>query len=326
MRLMIYFWVIALFLIGHVYAIGIGTIPGVLDLGEVKRGQTVVGEFYITSTVTKPMRINLNYLPVHSSIYKKEKVRSKDGYEFKPAEASEEDISEWVSLPQSSFLISPENKKIITLPDGSSVAYNQKFLVKIKIPDDAEPGYHAGSVNIAVVANERESEGASIATVGVTRPVFVFRVSGNAYRDGKIVGVEAKRLDDKTVRVDVLFKNTGTVTYTAVFENLEVYDDFGYKTGNIAVRTNKKVRPGEIVVLSAYWRSKEKIESGSYGVDATVSFGSGKADYTGHIKVLDEIYVPKEGMVLKEEGGFHIPWWYLLILLGLVALYIYWKM
>lgn len=321
-----YIGVFILFFISNVYAIGIGTIPGVMDLGEVKRGQTIVGEFYITSTVTKPMRINLNYIPVHSSIYKKEKTRVKDGYEFKPAEASEEDISDWVSLPETSFIISPSNKKIITLPDGSSVAYNQKFLVKIKIPDDAEPGYHAGSINIALVPNKQKSEGASIATVGVTRPVFVFKVSGNAYRDGKIVGVEAKRLDDKTVRVDVLFKNTGTVTYTAVFDNLEIYDDFGYKTGNIAVKTNKYVKPGEIIVLSAYWRSNSGIKSGSYNVDTTISFGTGKADYTGHIKVLDEIYVPKQGMVLKEEKGLQIPWWYLFIILGLVALYIYWKM
>ncbi|NPA38719.1 MAG: hypothetical protein GXN99_02905 [Candidatus Nanohaloarchaeota archaeon] len=314
------------FLSNYAYAIGVGTIPGVLDLGEVKRGQTVVGEFYITSTITQPMILILNYIPPHYSIFQKEKTRAKDGYEFKPGEASEEDISSWVKIVPSTVLISPDDKKIIRLPDGGSVAYNQKFSVKIKIPDEAEPGYHVGSVNIAIKPKKTTGEGASISTLGITRPVFVFRVSGNAFRDGKIIGVEAKRLSDNMVRVDVLFKNTGTVTYTASFDKLEVYDDFGYKTGNIAVRMNNKVKPGEIIVLSAYWRDSKGIKSGSYNVEAEVSYITGKAKFSGPLEVLDEIYVPKEGNVLKEEGGINIPWWYLLIILGLIALYIYWKM
>ncbi len=307
-----------------VHAIGIGTIPGVLDLGEVRRGQEIIGTFYITSTLERPMEISLNYRDPHLSIYQQEKTKQRNGYTFIPAEASEESIRDWVKFPKSTILINPSEVHTVKTPQGF-VKYNTAFRFIIKIPDDAEPGYHVGSINIAPAIRKERRGGTSISTIGIVRPLFVFRVSGNAVRKGRIISVEAKRLKDNMVKVDVLFKNEGTVTMTAKLDNLEIYDDYGYKTGNIASRTSAKVKPGETVVLSAVWYKKDKIKSGSYHVDATVDYLTGKDDYSGYIKVVDQIYVPKGGKVVKEQSK-GIPWWFLLIIMGLIALYIYWKM
>ncbi len=306
------------------YAIGIGTIPGVLDLGEVRRGQEIVGTFYITSTLEEPMKIRLTYMDPHYTIYTKEKTRAKNGYNFVPSEASEESIEGWIEFPKNEILINPKEIKTIKTPQGT-VRYNTAFKFILRIPEDAEPGYHAGSINIIPVLEKESARGTSISTLGLTRPYLVFKVSGNAIRKGRIISIEARRLDDKRVRVDVLFKNEGTVTITAKLNELVIYDDFGYKTGNIAMRTSQKIKPGEVGILSAYWIDNKGIESGSYKADVVVDYITDKVEYTGYLKVLDEIYVPKEGQLVKEQKD-RFPWWFLLIIMGLIALYIYWKM
>ncbi len=306
------------------FPIGIGTIPGVLDLGEVKRGQEIIGTFYITSTLNRPMKIALEYRDPHTTIYYKEKRRSVNGYDFIPAEASEESIREWVEFPKSTVLINPKEVHTINTKQGT-IKYNSEFRFIVKIPEDAEPGYHAGSINLVPTLGRERGQGTSISTIGIVRPLFVFKVAGNAIRKGRIIYVDAKRLDKNTVRVDVLFKNEGTVTITGRLINLVVYDDYGYRTGNIALRTSSKVKPGETVVLSAIWRNKKGIKSGSYHVDAVVDYITDKAEYTGYIKVVDKIYVPSEGKVIEKKPR-KIPWWFLLIIMGLIALYIYWKM
>ncbi|MEA3342929.1 MAG: hypothetical protein U9Q92_02085, partial [archaeon] len=211
-------------------AISIGAAPGAIDMGSVPRGTERLVEFYVMSNAVQDILVGVSYIPVHASVYEREK---RTYYTFIPSEASEEDISSWITFPQKSILVSPTQTQLVTLPDGTSVRYNKKVTLIVKVPKDADPGYHAGAINLQPQLKPGGA-GAGISSIGVTRVIFVFKVPGYAIRDGNIIDMEAERVANNRVRVDVLFKNTGTTTVTARLDMVKLFDNFGMVAENIA--------------------------------------------------------------------------------------------
>ncbi len=306
------------------YSLSIGTAPGVIDLGDVRRGETVPVTFYITSDTDTPLPITLSYIPVHTSILFQERSKKKGNYfDFIPKEASEEDISSWIKLPTKPYTLSPGNVKICNPPEcDPPIKYNQKITFYLEIPKDAEPGYHAGSININPKLSKKGGGGASVSTIGVTRLVFVFRIPGNAKRDGRIIDFVAKRLSQNKVRIDVLFKNTGTDTISATLQNLKLYDEYGNIIYNLNNGGVKKVAPGRTAILMSYYTSPEEIPSGEYKSEATINYITGNAVKDTILKIPSEITLPED--LYEEEKSF--PWWVLLVIILLIGLYVYWKM
>ena len=93
-----------LLLIPQGNAISIGAAPGALDLGNVPRGTEKLVEFYVMTNAAQDILVGVDYISVHASIYEREK---RTYYTFIPSEASEEDISSWITFPQKSILVSP---------------------------------------------------------------------------------------------------------------------------------------------------------------------------------------------------------------------------
>ncbi|MCK5698388.1 MAG: hypothetical protein KAH93_00935 [Candidatus Aenigmarchaeota archaeon] len=319
-RVLIFFF--ALFtIVPSANAISIGAAPGALDLGSVPRGSERLVEFYVMSNAQQDILVGVSYIPVHASIYEREK---RTYYTFIPSEASEEDISSWITIPQKSILISPTQTHLITLPGGSSVRYNKKVTLILKIPKDAEPGYHAGAVNLQPQMTGG-GEGAGIFSIGVTRVIFVFNIPGYAARDGNIIDMEAERVAENRVRVDVLFKNTGTTTITARLEMVELFDNFGLAAENIANGQLKKVGPGQVAILSGYWLEKEGIKSGEYKANSRVNYITGNALREETIEVPSIITIPKK-ITQAEDAKSEFPWWIVVIIMLLLGLYVYWRM
>ena len=274
------FLAISLFLTQKALAVSVGTAPGVLDLGEVEPGKTVYFKFYLTTNAKNDMLVYLSYMPPHRVLWE----RNQTGrYTFLPLESSEEDISDWVEIVTNPVFLSPMNVRLVYLPTGGVVRANAEVTVKLRIPKDADPCYHAGSINLSprLPAGGR---GAGITTIGVTRFIFVFKVKGNAKREGKIIDILADREAWNKARIDVLFKNTGTCTLSPYISSLKLFDSYGNLSTTLS-SGRTLVKPGEIVILSAYW-TKSNLPSGKFTAEAKVSY------LTGDDVLIKEVEIP----------------------------------
>ncbi|MFH1127229.1 MAG: hypothetical protein V1718_03935 [archaeon] len=301
-------------------ALSIGAAPGTIDLGSVPRGSERLIEFYVMTNSVEDMLVGVSYIPVHASMYQNEK---RTYYTFIPSEASEEDIAKWITVPQNSVLVSPRQTQLVTLSDGTSVKYNKKVTLILNVPKDAEPGYHAGAINLQPQI-KAGGGGTGISSIGVTRVVFVFNVPGYALRGGNIIDMEAEREAENKVRVDVLFKNTGTTTVTARAEMIQLFDNYGIIAQNIANGQLKKVLPGQVAILSGYWVENKEIKSGEYKATAKVNYITGDIIKEQSINIPAIITIPKSMPKPEPRGEF--PWWIVVIIMLLIGLYVYWRM
>lgn len=276
-----------LIFICNVTAISVGTAPGVYDLGEVDPGRDYAFTFYLMTNSPSDILVSLAYIRVHPDIYERNHTGS---YTFIPVEASQEDISSWIELPRKTFLLSPANVKTVHLPGGGTVRANEEADVIVHVPENAEPGYHAGaiSLNPQFAAGGR---GTGVATIGVTRFIFVFRVRGEVRRGGRIMAMVGERIKENKAKINVLFKNTGTCTVKAWVDELKIYDKFGNLTATLRSGP-ANVKAGEIANLQAYWVSGD-IKQGEYRAEARVSYLSGHTTLTERVNIPAVIMVEK---------------------------------
>ncbi len=308
----IYLFVIAILISGISYAISVGAAPGYYDLGEVKPGNRYIGNIYLMTTSGTDIYVSLSYRAPHASFI----TSARSGYELK--NASEEDISSWFSFPLKSVLLRPSEKTLITLPNGEVMYANKKATFYLDVPKKAEPGYHMGTIDLSPHVSPKAGVPA-VGTIGVTRVIVVFRVPGIAIRSGDIVAMEAERTGEHQARIDILFKNTGTVTESSYLKEVKIYD----KLGNVVAVLQSgavKVKPGDTKILSVYWTNKD-LEPGTYQVKATVSW------ITGEVTKLSEVTIP-EKIVKKnviEQPPSKFPWWLIVLIVLVIMLIIYWR-
>ena len=107
-------------------AVSIGTAPGVLDLGEVQRGAEIPVSFYLITNSPNDMLVGFSPINAHLNIFKKEHHGT---YTFIPDEASQEDISSWITFPENPMLVSPRETFEIRFADGSVSKVNRKVFI-----------------------------------------------------------------------------------------------------------------------------------------------------------------------------------------------------
>lgn len=296
---------------GNAAAVYVGTAPGVKDLGTVERGEQREVKFYITTNVQDPFLLQPSFERPQPSLYRQNNSR----YSFEPSEASQEDISDWVEFRQESFEVDPSTREVVSLAGGGAVTTQGEVTFDLEVPQNAEPGYHAGSVAINPQLAP-SGGGAAVTTLGVTRFVFVFRVPGEATRDIEIERVNGFRIADDRARVDFILRNEGTVTSRISRAETDVYDKFGNLSGTI-VTGGEYLSPGETRVVSSYWNNPE-LEPGEYRVSGTMDYVTGQAFLDDTIDISDYIQV-RNGTgdgVIEDEAGNSL----FLILMVLVVL------
>ena len=285
-------------LLPNSFSLSIGTAPGVLDIGEVKAGQTVYFKFYLTTNSKSDILVSMTPIPVHPDMYYRNQTRR---YTFIPMEASQQDIKSWIKIINNPVILSPSHVKVVYLPNGGVVRANAEVNVELKVPKDAEPCYYAYSINLSPKLTAGGG-GMGVTTIAVTRFIFVFKVKGNAVREGKIVDILADREGMTRARIDVLFKNTGTCTMRARVNPAKLYNNFG----NLSTTLSSGyvlVPPTKTVVLSTYWNSPD-VEEGDYRVDATVDYTTGKTDMSKTVTIPKVI----TGRAAKVKMPCRIPW------------------
>ncbi len=294
------------------FSISIGAAPGYYNFGELDKGKKYAGNIYLVTTSDNDIYVSLSYRPPQAAFM----TSAKEGYKLQ--NASEEDVSKWFSFPLSSILLRPSEKTLIKLADGNLIYANRKATFYLNIPRNSEPGYHMGSIDLTPHLPAGKNAPA-VGTIGVTRVIVVFKVPGRAVRSGDIVAMEAERTGSNQARIDLLFKNTGTVTESAYPKEVKMFDNLGnvvavLKGGAV------KVKPGETKVMSVYWYSKD-LKSGNYQVKATANWITGEVTKLGSVEVPQKIV--KENVIRQPPSKF--PWWLIILIVLVIMLIIYWR-
>ncbi|RLJ09197.1 MAG: hypothetical protein DRP13_00835 [Candidatus Aenigmatarchaeota archaeon] len=298
-------------------ALSIGAAPGIANLGKVYPGQNKLVDVYlILSKDAPPLLVTLNYVPAHIDFFYKNHTH------FIPALSSNEDISSWLVFPENPVLVLPTNTIIHTFPNGEVVKANKKVTGILHIPEDADPGYHVGSIDFSPRLPSGR-QGTGLATIAITRFLFVFYVEKNEKpkREGKITDIEVYRESDKRVRIDILFRNTGTDTLLVRADNVKIYNNIGLLEKTLS-SGYVRIKPKETGIISVYWYNTSKIESGDYRIEASTYYITGSSFKEKYVKVPQAVFVPTgKSITIKKE----FPWWLIVIIIALVCVLIYWK-
>lgn len=307
---------VTLLLSSTVSATYVGTAPGVKDLGEVERGEKRLVNFYVVTDVEDVFRIKPSVSRPQASIYRG---GTADRYNFGPSEASQEDVSPWIKFDKEKVRVNPATEQVVSLENGGAVNANEKVSFVLDVPEDAEPGYHAASVNLNPKFPGGGGPGTGVSTFGLTRMVLVFRVPGVAERDLKISHVNGFRTGERKARIDFLLKNNGTVTTRIARAETKIYDQFGNVTGEIT-SGGMYLEPGDTEVVSTVWDSPE-ISEGNYRVRGELNYLTGNTFLDSSIN-LGEYSSPVEVVDTPGEGQ-DLPWWIVLMVLMILAVLMY---
>ncbi|RLJ05008.1 MAG: hypothetical protein DRP08_00310 [Candidatus Aenigmatarchaeota archaeon] len=295
-------------------SLSVGTAPGLLNLGDVKPGDRVVGMFYILTNAENDMLLGLSSVPPHIDTFMKSGISG-----FIPQNASEESVVDWVSFPENPVFISSKNPEIVVrLPSGKLISANTDVEFILNVPKDAEPGYHIGAINLNPQLPSGSASGTAVSTIGITRFYFVFHVIPEpAIRDGTVVNVFAERAGKNLVRLDTIFRNTGTVTMIARLNELKLFDE---DNNVVAVLKGgeKKITPGSTDIISIFWRG-DNAKPGKYTAKLVVDYS------TGLISKRYNVEVPQVITAALPPKPSKFPWWVIVLIVFFLLFIVYWK-
>ncbi len=292
----------------------VGVSPAILDLGELEPGTSKIARFYLVTSSEEKFFVHMTPTKGDISTFKNSK------YKDFVNNYSEEDVSSWVEfLSNPVELKKPQGKQITKA--GAPIAGAREIIFILKVPDDAEPGYHSGLINL----NPTTFEGAPsmIAIKAVVPLKFVFKILGEATREGKILEISSGSYGlDGRLRINVYFQNTGTVTMGVGPGAASILDERG-TLGSLHTNFNY-VEPGETTTFFGFW-SPEDIELGKYNTTAKLDYFTGSAFKQSVIDVYKRP-TPPVGKVVEEK--FVFPWWVIaliFIFVVIIALIYYYK-
>ena len=297
------------FLFPNIHAFSLGHAPSVLNFGEVEAGEVKITNLYLLSDHEKDLLVELSTSEAYPYIFDPNYPRT---YDFNPYEASQEDISDWIDFTENPVMI-PAKKRYYSEVD---LWANKRTTLILKVPKNAEPGYHAGMISFSPrIAGE--GAGYKVAILTLTQPLFIFKVSGKAIRSAKIIDFSSVRVSKEENKIGVVVKNNGTVTIGVRIESINVSKD-----GNLVASLSGEynlIRPNQTLTLFGYWKV-ENLTPGVYDVSATVSWLTGKETKKGKIELLPFV----EKIPLAVPGKIKFPWW-LLVPIILVVVYILYR-
>lgn len=304
----------SLIFVAQTKAVSLGASPGVMDVGEISAGKQYAVDFYLVTNSYNDLVTDLSFLESRRTMFEKNQTGR---YTFIPDEASEEDMGEWLSFLRNKVVVSNKKSFPVRFPDGTTVNANERVTIILDVPQDAEPGYHTFEVVLSPDFKPAGS-GTGVSMIGVTRPFFVFKIPGVARREGVVDGMAGSRMGNRAV-VDVLFRNTGTVTVSARVSNLNVYDE----TGNYVGSYNGgyiMVPPKSTGIVKVIWPDRDEEKQKIIKVEATVDY------LTGEVTKEAMITIPKGGVTAKAAvKAEEFPWWIIILIIGIVMLYMYWR-
>jgi hypothetical protein len=291
-----------------IYRVGVS--PSKINLGEVERGSSVVGTFYLLTSSPDEFLVDLTANRGNTDFFK-------SNYQDFIYNYSEEDGSGWME-----FLDNP-----VILKHGGNVETDGGALIKgavgvnfiLSVPSYAEAGWHSIVINPSPSIPPGVGSGANIVTVTPIR--LLFNVPGKALREGVIMDVIRGEYQGDRVEVRTFFQNTGTVTITIDGE-VEVYNSSGEKIST--AKTNSDlVGPEETVTLISYLEL-EGLEYGEYFVDSMVFYITGFTSKDSSIIISEPTVAPPK-ITPPTVAAPEISIWWVAIPIVIILAFIYYR-
>lgn len=263
--------ILALFLVSTASAASVGVNPGFSDLGEIRKGESRVANVYVTTTgYDSPFAVRPEVGDPLTSTFMDARDSPVSSEQY-----SGENIEDWVRFSRNSYTVTPQNTTEYILGDGVTVNYAGRIKFYVEVPRDAEPGYHAGMINVnPQLDNSGTGFGAS--TRGQSMYNFVFRVPGSVEKSIDVVDVRGIRTEEDTARVDMRLANRGTVTTEIRGGEITVYNRRTQERIGFIYLGYQKLAPGETKIVSSNLRSGA-IEEGSYQVNGSFEYIGGSS-------------------------------------------------
>ncbi|MEM5836759.1 MAG: hypothetical protein QXR09_02970 [Candidatus Aenigmatarchaeota archaeon] len=282
----------------------VGVSPAVIDLGEVEAGSTKIVKFFLVTPSTEPLLVYLEAEEGNLDFF------SRDQYKQLVFNYSEEPTANWVEFLSNPVEIKPSNESL-RIGAGEIKGWKEiSFL--LNVPEKAEPGYHLVKVKpLPRVPSEAIGQ-AGARVVAVTSVSILFKIPGEAKREGVILDVTQGKYFGDRLEINTYFQNTGSVTLSAkafqsIFNGNELIENL--------TSPFQFVKPGEVAILKTFL-PLNKISPGKFEVFTTVDFATNS---TSKISTLTIEALP---IVEKPEEIF--PWWVvILILILLISIGIY---
>lgn len=316
--------ILVVFLASTASAESIGVAPGFQDFGEIQRGESRVANMYVTTSgYDSPFAVAPELGDPLTSRF-----MDAQNSPVSVAEYSGEDIDDWIRFEQDTYTVTPGNTTPYTLADGTPVNAAGRVEFYIDVPQDAEPGYHAGMLNVNPQLGSGGS-GFGATARGQSMYTFVFRVPGNVERRIDVIDARGIRTGEDQARIDIRVANRGTVTTAIQGADVEVYNR---QTQTLVDRLGigyQSLRPGESTVISSTI-SSENISQGSYQINGTLEYVGGSSFVNQQtFSLADTIQqnIPDSdnfgdtgGETEQQSGG---PVWLLALFVLLVAVLMY---
>lgn len=275
--------------------ITIGVSPSFLDLKEINPGYSKIARFYVVTPSNDVFLAYLKSSPGDSNIFQR------GNYKDLIYNYSEEDISSWVE-----FISNPVEFKKIEGKKTIKAANEVTFI--LKVPKNAEPGYHTGLIEFKPVGLEQPG---MINIRSLVRLNFLFKVPGRAVRNGKVLEISSSNYYDGKLALNVFFQNTGTVTIKPKSVTIKIFNKKNECIATLHSNTDF-VKPGKIKKFTAFLPVND-IKEGNYNASAEVDFLTGKAFKQSVVQVYKPIIpIPK----VVEKKITISPW---IIIVGVVV-------
>lgn len=303
---------ILLFLSSLGFSAYVGTGQGMIELGEVERGETVQQEIYVTTDFQQSFGLRPD---VKESAYS---YLTGGNILAEPANKpriSEQNLGDWINIENTevnpSSSLGPED-----------VDAKGSFTLTLNVPSDAEPGYHYGRIELNPQIENSEDIPGTL-NVGQSVVDFSFRVPGDAERNLRVQNVRAFRLDGNLAAIEALIANTGTVTASTDGMNLDIYNSNRNQVTTVDFNdvTLPPDGPDSSQWVEANWKELGGIQEGAYQVNGTLDYFTGRATVSSSFSLpgFDVVEVRPGDDSSSQGGDGGLPIWLVFMILIILA-------
>lgn len=302
---------------GMVQAPSISVSPSTLDLGEVEDGETYEYNLYVTPRDTGgPVEIT----PTVEGAFFSTMFNNSEVNENR---VSQQDISPWIDFRQESFVVDPSETNTYEARNGESVKAAARIPMELKVPEDAEPGFHATRIGFSA---EGVGDNQGFATSNWVLPFITvtMEVPGNAEREISMEDAQFLRIGENQAQIITMLHNTGTVTTEFEGATVDILNDEGQKVGEVQLNS-ATLQPDEYQEVDAVWQSGS-LEPGTYELSGTGDYITGRffIGAQGSIEQAIQDRVEIEDPSGESTGeGSDMPTWLVAMIIMLLAVIMY---
>lgn len=280
----------------------VGVSPPVLDLGEINRSETKVAKFNVITSTQDTLIVRLEATRGKADFF------TPNNYWQYLQNYSEEDTKTWIS-----FVYNPVDLEPTSLP-GTSIKSAREVTFILKVPEDAEPGYHTTYIMLDPKIPKQITKPIAIRTVFPL--TILFKVPGDALRDGKIYETNLAGMSKDITYFNTIFQNTGTVTILVTSGEIRIYNSSDDYIASASLPSTY-VKPGETKTIRSLINMA--LPEGNYRLQTIVYFSSGFSEKNSTIFVTR----PTVSYEIKEEKE-KFPWWLIIIIILVMLFAYYW--